>query len=512
MEVPKYQILEQLGEGGMATVWLGVRDHGREPVVVKVLRKELVGNAAVAKRFLREAEVCTLVNHENVARVFDAGRLGAGVYITFELVDGIDVHQLIAHANAKGLPVPVDVAVGIAAQALDALAVVHDTCDAEGKPLALVHRDVTTKNLMIGFDGTTKLIDFGLVHATLGQKLTHTGVIAGTPIYMSPEQAVGSEVDLRSDLYSLSTVLYELFTGRPCVVAPDATKAIYEVLTGRPTPIDETNPAVTKELAAVIAKGFHKKQAERWASASDYKTALLAAARPAKREMIAAYLARLAPEEVARCDARERRISIHLGDTEPPEQTVTYAPVPPAEDTKPLGRLPSAVVPPPPQRRLPTSLVLAAGFVLGAATLGLVGMGFDREPDMPPMEVMPPPPSSPAMPEARALEIMPEMPPAEPPPVEAAPPAAPSPRRRRARTPPPTRTSAKPIPPKPSLRERVNGVLQRAASLKKATSDAEHKKRLSLVASRASQMLVAPLSEKAVEQLEADLDRQATIP
>ena len=198
MRIGRYQLEQQLGHGGMASVY-HARDTGLDrAVAVKLLADNLAGDEELRKRFLREARLAARLSHPNVVNVFDAGEHEGRPYIVMELVEG-------ATLAGRG-PVPAEEARGLALQAARGLADAHHA--------GLIHRDIKPGNLLLRGDGTLKIADFGIARAAETTRLTQAGTVLGTAAYLAPEQALGEEVTPAADVYSLGALVYELLTGR----------------------------------------------------------------------------------------------------------------------------------------------------------------------------------------------------------------------------------------------------------------------------------------------------------
>jgi WD40 repeat protein len=253
-----YEVLEVVGRGGMGVVLRAFDEVLHRVVAIKVLAAPLAAGASARKRFLREARAAAAVSHDNVVTIH-AVEEGAGVpHLVMQYVAGMSLQDKL---DREGPPELREV-LRIGLQAAAGLAAAH----AHG----IVHRDVKPANVLLenGVE-RVKLTDFGLARAADDASLTQSGVIAGTPLYMSPEQAEGRAVDHRSDLFSLGSVLYALCTGRPPFRADTATAVLRRVCESTPRPIREVNPDVPTWLCDVISKLHAKDPSERFQSAAE---------------------------------------------------------------------------------------------------------------------------------------------------------------------------------------------------------------------------------------------------
>ena len=231
-QVGRYAVVRRLAVGGMAEVYLararGPHGFARQ-VVLKRIRPELARTGQFRRMFADEARVAAHLQHVNIAHVLDVGDEDGEPYLVMEYVEGHDVHALLKDAGGRGLPIHVAAAIGLGVAA--GLDHAHRRRDGEGRPLGIVHRDVSPSNVMVAFDGNVKLLDFGVAKAQGAREVTRAGTVKGKLEYMSPEQALGLPVDQRSDLFSLGTLLHELLVGTrpfadgPVLVAPGRQRA-----------------------------------------------------------------------------------------------------------------------------------------------------------------------------------------------------------------------------------------------------------------------------------------------
>ncbi|MEQ9498645.1 MAG: protein kinase [Deltaproteobacteria bacterium] len=273
-----YRLYEQIGRGGMATVWLATREGSSDLCVLKRLRGDRDLDRDVPARFVREAHLCTLLDHPNIARVVDAGRVDDDFFIAFEYVSGISVYDVLRALHPKKQVLPFAITVAIAEQLLDGLAFAHTARDGDGAAMNLVHRDLSPANVMLGFDGRVKVIDFGVASAQVDALKTSPGKVFGTMRYMSPDQALGRPLDARSDLYTVGVVLYEMLCGAP--VIPRSKKlawkdAFKQILETWPAPLAEAAPLVPRSLAFAVERAFAKAPEDRWPDAESMREAVV---------------------------------------------------------------------------------------------------------------------------------------------------------------------------------------------------------------------------------------------
>ena len=275
-QIPGYQCIEKLGEGGMASVWLAHRFGRRAPCVLKLPRTDVLDCVLRRRRFVREAQVTSMLRHPAIARTYDAGMVDP-LYIAMEHVDGFDLSKLAGRWSRRQIPIAW--AVAITLKALEALIYAHEFVGPDGRHMAIVHRDLGPRNIMMNFDGEVKLIDFGLVRTSDG-RLTEPGTIIGTARYMAPEQVLGLTIDGRTDLYSVGAVLYELLTGRPAAEGRAVRDVLHRVVAEDPAAPSVLNAQVSSALDHVVMTALEKEPEDRYATARCFRRALLAAFPP----------------------------------------------------------------------------------------------------------------------------------------------------------------------------------------------------------------------------------------
>jgi len=258
----RYQVIEELGRGGMGRVYKVHDTELNEKVALKLLRPEVAAGPETVERFRHELKSARQVTHKNVCRMFDIGRSEGAPYITMEYVPGEDLKRLIRKIGQM----PAGRTVSIARQIAEGLAEAHH--------LGVVHRDLKPQNIMVDEGGNARIMDFGIARSLRGKGITGAGVMIGTPEYMSPEQVEGKDVDQRSDIYSLGIILYEMLTGR--VPFEGDTPFTIGVKHKSEIPRDprELNTQIPLDLGRLVLKCLEKDKEKRFRSAEELQSEL----------------------------------------------------------------------------------------------------------------------------------------------------------------------------------------------------------------------------------------------
>lgn len=261
----RYLIDSELGRGAMGVVYRAL-----DPVLDRTVAVKTIALSADPEererseaRFYQEAKAAGGLNHPAIITIHDVGREGGMVWMAMELLEGTELRHLLANERMG-----VERALDIVGQVADALGYAHER--------GVVHRDIKPANIMILRGGQVKIMDFGIARLWISDVKTQTGMLLGSPKYMSPEQAMGSGVDRRSDIFSLGVVLYEMLTGNPPFAGKDVTQLLYNVSTVMPPPPSTINRAVPEMVDLVIAKALAKNPADRYQSAAEMQADLLA--------------------------------------------------------------------------------------------------------------------------------------------------------------------------------------------------------------------------------------------
>ncbi len=258
----KYRILEEIGRGGMATVYKAYQSSLNRHVAIKVMAPFLAQDREFRRRFKEEALATAALDHPNIIHIYDADQEAGYHYIAMEYVAGGNLHDRLK----EGRPLDVTTAVSIATQIGAALDHAHRH--------GFIHRDVKPSNILLGREGRAVLTDLGIAKAIQATRLTRTGTAIGTPEYMSPEQAQGAEVDHRTDIYSLGIVVYEMLAGQVPFQADTPLTVLYKQVNEPPPDLTQVNPDVGRAIAAVVTRALAKDREHRFHTAQEMIDAL----------------------------------------------------------------------------------------------------------------------------------------------------------------------------------------------------------------------------------------------
>lgn len=256
----RYEILGELGKGAMGVVYRAIDPVLQRTVAVKTIPMYLDPSeqAEYEARFYHEAKAAGRLSHPNIVTIYDVGKSGDTTYMAMELLEGQDLKSLLAPKK----PLPIPQALDIAAQVADGLAYAHEH--------EVVHRDVKPANLMITRSGLVKIMDFGIARMRASEIRTQTGVLLGSPSYLSPEQVLGKRADHRSDIFSLGIVLYEMLTGERPFTGAEITTIMYQIVHLSPRAPSVLNPEVPEILNFVVAKALAKSPEDRYQDAREF--------------------------------------------------------------------------------------------------------------------------------------------------------------------------------------------------------------------------------------------------
>jgi eukaryotic-like serine/threonine-protein kinase len=268
--VGRYRVDELLASGGMGEVHLGRIEgaHGFErPVVIKVIRSELLSDERIALMFIDEARIAAGLHHRNIVQIIDFDRFEGGAYLVTEYVEGCDLLMLLRYLRAAPR---YEIAVAILADLATGLDAAHDATDSEGNPLCLVHRDVSPTNVLLGLHGEIKLADFGVAKARSRSYHTVSGSIKGKAPYMAPEQILGEPIDRRADIFSLGILLYEVSTRTPLYSGQPSSIAMKQILSGQLPDPASVRPGYPRALAAIVRRALARRPDDRYQTAGAF--------------------------------------------------------------------------------------------------------------------------------------------------------------------------------------------------------------------------------------------------
>ncbi|MFO0584731.1 MAG: serine/threonine-protein kinase [Anaeromyxobacter sp.] len=315
----RYWLLDRIAIGGMAEVFVAARRDGGDarPCAVKRILPTLAEDEELLTMFLDEARLVAQLDHPGISPILELGKIGEAYFIALEYVAGKDLRALSARLRAKGERLPVPLVAYLGWRVADALDHAHRKRDAAGTPLRIVHRDVSPANVLVGFDGGVRVIDFGIAEASIRTR-RRAGVLRGKFAYMSPEMVRGLPVDRRSDVFALGVVLHELLTGERLFAGPSELAVMEKVRAADVPSPSARNPAVPEALSSVIMKALAREPEGRWAWASELRDALVpwthAGSPPGEPPAMARLMARCFPAELrAELDRLERAQALPKG-------------------------------------------------------------------------------------------------------------------------------------------------------------------------------------------------------
>jgi len=274
----RYELVSRLGRGGMAETYRSLLKGAAgvtKPVLIKKVLPEHASNPDFTSMFIREARISATLSHGNIAQVYDFGRVNGEYFLAMEYVDGQPLNRLLKralHSGFSSLPIPI--ATFICGEICRGLHYAHTRVDAHGQPLEIVHRDVSPDNVLIGYEGQVKIVDFGIAKVREPQgRSTEPGVLKGKFLYFSPEQARGLAVDARTDVWATGVVLYNLLCGKLPVEGPPYM-ALPRLTNGEFPHPQVLNPALPMSLNAIVMKALAVKREERYGSCLEFGEAL----------------------------------------------------------------------------------------------------------------------------------------------------------------------------------------------------------------------------------------------
>jgi len=273
----RYEIVRQLAKGALTDLLIG-RSDGMEGfqryVAIKRLHAQFAKDPKCVEAFVNEARLAARLHHHNIVQVHDIGQDGGQPYFAMEYVHGVDLRTLLARLAKRNEQLPLQHVVQIIASAAAALHHAHEQRGADGKPLGIVHRDVTPANIIVGYDGNVKVVDFGIATAAIRRIKTDQGVLRGSVPYMAPEQCAGQAVDRRSDIFALGIVLYELATVRRLFKGSTEFLTMSAIIAATVPKPSQYRQDIPPELEAIMMKALAREPSQRYQTAGDMALAL----------------------------------------------------------------------------------------------------------------------------------------------------------------------------------------------------------------------------------------------
>jgi hypothetical protein len=276
-QIGRYQILERLAVGGMAELFKATLtgDHGFEKLVaIKKILPHLAGDRSFVEMFIDEARITAQLDHRHIVQVFELGTDADTPYIAMQYVDGLDVLALLRECARAQIRLPAALAAVIARDVLDALDYAHNALTAEGRPLGIVHRDISPGNVLLSWRGDVKLTDFGIARAAERRHKTEAGTLKGKYGYMSPEQVSSSEVDPRSDLFSVGILLAEMVMARRLFTSTNDLDILLMVRDARLDRLHKYAAEFPVELRVLTVRALQRRPEDRWQSAGQFRDAI----------------------------------------------------------------------------------------------------------------------------------------------------------------------------------------------------------------------------------------------
>ncbi len=276
----KYQLLERIGVGGMAEIFKAKAEGPsgfEKTLVIKRILPELANNRAFIQLLVGEAKVTSLLDHPNIVQIYELGEAEGQYYIAMELVDGTDLLNLLSRCTRERLRIPIEIALHIVSEVCRGLAHAHAANDTTGRPLNVIHRDVSPSNVLLSKTGDVKIMDFGVARADLGlQTPEHErGVLKGKLGYMSPEQVTGKNIDRRSDIFALGVMLFECLTLKRLFVGANDVQTLLNVREADVEPRFKRHSYLPKPIRALLRKALAREPEDRFQTATDFQEAVL---------------------------------------------------------------------------------------------------------------------------------------------------------------------------------------------------------------------------------------------
>ncbi len=272
-----YSLIKRVAYGGMAEIYLA-KTHGiggfEKLLALKVIHEKYSQDREFVDMLIDEAKIAVQLSHGNIAQVFDLGCIEGTYYIAMEFIDGKDLYQLLVQCSELEVSIPFDVVAYIAMETAAGLQYAHHKSDNYGRPINLIHRDISPQNVLVSYDGEVKIVDFGIAKASRRSRETESGVIKGKFFYMSPEQAWGDDIDARTDIFSAGICLYEMITGEMLYNEEKALVLLDKVRKAEIPPMRQKRRDLPPSLEQIVLRALSRDRGERYQAAGALQGAL----------------------------------------------------------------------------------------------------------------------------------------------------------------------------------------------------------------------------------------------
>ena len=268
----KYILVEKIASGGMAEIHLAYKeglDGFEKYLVIKKVLPNLASQKSFVSMFLNEAKLAAQLNHPNIVQIYELGKAKDVHFIAMEFVHGRDMRQVFPRTVARGIPFPMEYALKIVSDVCEGLHYAHTKTDSFGRPLNIVHRDITPENILVSFEGSVKITDFGIAKAATQIEHTKAGEIKGKLSYMSPEQCGGENLDPRSDIFTLGTILYEWLTGYKLFSGDNEAAIIRSILESKIYPPSFFKDDIPSDVEKIVMKCIEPDPSNRYSDARE---------------------------------------------------------------------------------------------------------------------------------------------------------------------------------------------------------------------------------------------------
>ena len=269
---PGYDIVSRLGRGGMAEIYLARDQHTGSLVALKRIRPEIDASAEFLDMFADEMRLLSHLHHKGIPCIIDANHT---TYFAMEYVHSVSARDVLKQLARQRERLPLHLALHIIETLLDILHYAHHATDTCGRPLRIVHRDVSPSNVLLGFDGEVRLVDFGVAKSRISRGQTHVGLLKGKVSYVSPEHCVGAPLDCRSDVFAAGVVLHELLTTRKLYRGPTEYAVLHRIVNSDAAPPSLLRSSLPFELDQVVAKALARDPGKRYQTAAEFRDALV---------------------------------------------------------------------------------------------------------------------------------------------------------------------------------------------------------------------------------------------